>query len=189
MLKYLLLFLIGCAACDNAETKVSQNDTEVVDPYPWANWECGYMLQDNACNFTLMDQNGEQVELYQHYGKVIVLDFSVMWCGPCNSAAPYAEIFKEEYGEDNFIWITILMQDSAGNTVDQSDLQIWEQMHNATDPILAAEKEDMYDPEGVDGYPLGGWPTMVIIDKEMFLKYGIYGWNESVMRTYIESLL
>lgn len=189
MLKYLLSFLIGCSACDSEHIKGFE-DTSSNASYPWATWEeCGFLLEKNACNFSLMDQNGEQVELYQHHGKVIILDFSVMWCGPCNTAAPYAETFKQEYGEENFIWITILMQDAAGNSVEQSDLMIWAKMHGLTDPILSAKKEDMHDTEGITGYPLGGWPTMVVIDREMVLKYGIYGWSEAAMRSYIESLL
>ena len=47
----------------------------------------------------------------------------------------------------------------------------------------------IYDPDGITGYPLGGWPTMVVIDREMILRYGIYGWSEQAMRTSIEGWL
>ena len=196
MLKYLtFLFMVACGACGPAEletedSSVGVTETEPVDPYPWADWEeCGQLLDQNPCNFSLMDQHGEQVELYQHYGKVILLDFSAMWCGPCNVAAPYAETFREDYGEDNFIWITILIQDGAGNDVDQADLQAWAATHGLEDPILAATRDQIYDPDGITGYPLGGWPTMVIVDRQMILRYGIYGWSEQAMRTSIEGWL
>jgi hypothetical protein len=39
----------------------------------------GFDNGDTAYNFTLMDQNGDQVELYQFYGKVIVLDVFTYW--------------------------------------------------------------------------------------------------------------
>ena len=39
----------------------------------------GFDNGDIAHNFTLMDQNGDQVELYQFYGKVIVLDVFTYW--------------------------------------------------------------------------------------------------------------
>ena len=112
-----------------------------------------------------------------------------MWCGPCNSAAPYAEIFKQEFGEENFVWLTILVEDTAGNDTTQQDLINWASMHGLTDPVLAATKEQIYDPNGVTGYPIGGWPTMVIIDREMVLRFGIYGWSESFMRANIQNWL
>ena len=35
----------------------------------------------------------------------------------------------------------------------------------------------------------GGWPTMVVIDREMVLLNGINGWNETTVRAWVESLL
>ena len=34
----------------------------------------------------LMAKHGNEANLYDHYGKVIILDLSVMWCGPCQMA-------------------------------------------------------------------------------------------------------
>ena len=35
---------------------------------------CGYSSGDTVCNFTMVDQHGDDVELYQFWGKVIVMD-------------------------------------------------------------------------------------------------------------------
>jgi cytochrome oxidase Cu insertion factor (SCO1/SenC/PrrC family) len=40
---------------------------------------CGTGVGDLACNFTLQDQNGDEVELYQFTGKVILLDLFAEW--------------------------------------------------------------------------------------------------------------
>ena len=40
---------------------------------------CGYNEGDTACNFTMVDQNGDDVELYQFWGLVIVLDVYAEW--------------------------------------------------------------------------------------------------------------
>ena len=40
---------------------------------------CGRSNGDLACNFTLTDQNGDQVELYQFAGQVIVIDVFAEW--------------------------------------------------------------------------------------------------------------
>jgi cytochrome oxidase Cu insertion factor (SCO1/SenC/PrrC family) len=39
----------------------------------------GYGVGDIANNFTVIDQNGDAVELYQFYGQVIVLDVFTEW--------------------------------------------------------------------------------------------------------------
>ena len=40
---------------------------------------CGFRQGDKACNFTMIDQNGDRVELYQFAGKYIVLDLFAEW--------------------------------------------------------------------------------------------------------------
>jgi hypothetical protein len=195
MLKTMILaFIMACGACEPPKVEIAPiaagQDTQQAEPYPWATWEeCSQLIGSHPCNFILQDQNGNTVELYQHYGKVIIVDLSVMWCGPCNSAAPHGEIFKQTYGEENFIWLTILLEDHSGNLVDQEDLQSWAFQHNLTDPVLASTREEMIDLEGKTGYPVAAWPTMVVIDREMILQYGISGWNSQQIQLWIESLL
>lgn len=195
MLKLLpLIFAIACGSCGPAELKTAGLDTspEVPeDPYPWATWEtCAHNIGDNPCNFSLMDQNDEQVELYEHYGKVIILDFSVMWCGPCNSIAPLADQYTEIYGEDNFVWLTILVEDQTGGIVEISDLQSWATMHNTAVPILAGSRDliDITEPLE-DGYPITAWPTMVVIDRTMKIHAGMNGFNQSTIESWVNSLL
>ena len=103
MLKLLpLIFAMACGACGPAQLETGEDSSVVSipeDPYPWATWEtCAHNIGDNPCNFELTDQNGIQQDLYQHHGKVIVLDFSVMWCGPCNMIAPIADQWNAQYG-------------------------------------------------------------------------------------------
>lgn len=194
MLKFLpLMFAIACNACGPAELKTSVDTAPEVpeDPYPWATWEtCAHNIDDNPCNFSLMDQNGEQVELYEQYGKVIVLDFSVMWCGPCNTIAPLADAWTEEFGEDNFVWLTILVEDSSGGTIELNDLQSWAQMHGTEVPVLAGSRDmiDVTEPLE-DGYPVTSWPTIVIVDRGMVLRHGINGFSESAVKGWVEGLL
>ena len=114
MLKLLpLIFAIACGSCGPAELKTTGLDTapsEPSEPYPWATWEtCAHNIGDNPCNFSVDGPAwSSKLSFTSSYGKVIVLDFSVMWCGPCNSIAPLP-IFGD-FGEDNFVWLTILLK-------------------------------------------------------------------------------
>jgi hypothetical protein len=39
----------------------------------------GWGVGDTAHNFTFIDQNGDEVELYQFYGRVVLLDLFADW--------------------------------------------------------------------------------------------------------------
>ena len=39
----------------------------------------GWRVGDTASNFTLVDQNGDEVELYQFYGRTVLLDLFAEW--------------------------------------------------------------------------------------------------------------
>jgi len=40
-----------------------------------------------------------------------------------------------------------------------------------------------------DGYPITGWPTIVIIDRTMKIDQGMNGFSESMIQTWVEALL
>ena len=193
-MKYLLLsMMMACgASCskeaaktDSTEQILSSTENEKWDFVTWD--ECSQWVDSHACNFELMDQNGEMVNLYDYYGKVIIVDLSSMWCPYCVNIAPKAAEFKELYGEDNFIWLTLLVQDFDGNKPDISDLQQWALVGGIDEPILAAG--DMVDLSGENGYPVTAYPTIVLITKEMIIYRGVSGWNEDIIKTWIEELL
>ena len=71
MLKYIMFF--GLVGCGPAELKTETSDTsDIIDERNWVTWdECGQNIGENPCNFVLLDHNGNEVELYDYYGKVI----------------------------------------------------------------------------------------------------------------------
>jgi len=183
--------LTACNACTpKVESEpVSNTDSEIVEKHPWATWEdCSQVPGAHPCNFELMDQNGQTVELYDQYGKIIVVDLSAMWCGVCNNIATMGDQLVADYGADNVVWLTVLIDDSAGNPPDLADLQHWAETYNISGPVLGGDRT-LIDQTAQTGYPVTSWPTLVVIDKEMVLRYGIYGWSESVVRGWVEDLL
>ena len=101
-----LFFVVGMlGACQPTDVEINNGDIdgkqigssdhtgaldahEELDPIGViASDDCQHIeIGDKACNFRLTDQNGETWDLYTHIGDVIVIDFSTIWCGPCQMA-------------------------------------------------------------------------------------------------------
>ena len=111
-----LMFLAGCSAyVKNNDSALEPEPSDTSDPITWE--DCGGLLDDHPCDFTFTDQNGEEWNLYENYGKVILLDFSTMWCGYCRVAAEDVQLMQDTYGDDGFIWVTLLVEDTQGGDV------------------------------------------------------------------------
>ena len=200
----LVFVLAGCKPklttdTDNLQPIPLVNDTaqRIIDdtqPEPpdrsWVTWtECSQKPGDHPCNFSLMDQHEKMVDLYDHHGKIIVIDLSSIWCGVCQNVATKGEEFVADYGEDNVIWITILVDGlSYGVPPSLADIQDWASHYNITGPVLIGDRS-LVDLNAETGYPVTGWPTLVVVDEDMVLQYGINGWNEATIRGWVESLL
>ena len=150
--------------------------------------ECGYNVGEKLCDITLMDQDGNDWNLYENIGKVTVVDLSVMWCAPCQSAATAAEDVVDSYGRDKVQWVTILIEDSQGNAPDLDDLQAWASAYHGSSPILAGDRS-LIDVSGDDGFPLTSWPTFLILDEDLNVRWFLKGWSEETIRLLIEDIL
>jgi thiol-disulfide isomerase/thioredoxin len=112
-----------------------------------------------------------------------------MWCGYCRIAASTIQETQDRYADQGFYYVTILVEDYDGSTVEQSDLQSWATSAGITTaPVLAADMS-MMDPSGESGWPVTSWPTFVVIDKEMTIYYGQRGWNEAAIEAAIQGAL
>ena len=61
-----------------------------------------------APDFTMLDQEGNEVALASFFGKPIVLNFWASWCGPCKMEMPDIQKFYETYGEEiHFLLVSV----------------------------------------------------------------------------------
>ena len=68
---------------------------------------------DIAPDFTAVDQNGQTLSLYSYRGKVLLINFSADWCGSCRVEAPLLETLYQNYKDQGFQALTILVDGSA----------------------------------------------------------------------------
>lgn len=61
-----------------------------------------------APNFTVENEEGEEVSLHDFFGKPIVLNFWASWCGPCKTELPdFQDAYEKYAGEIEFIMVNM----------------------------------------------------------------------------------
>ena len=70
-----------------------------------------------APDFTVLDMDGNEVNLSDYFGKPIIINFWATWCGPCKSELPAFDNMYAEYGDD-IEFIMLNLTDGSRDTVD-----------------------------------------------------------------------
>ena len=193
MLNYLFFTLAGCPAPLQVEESPASDSTAVEPIIPDQLGIIDTELCDQetigstVCNMIFYDQNKEIWQLYDHEGKVIILDFSTVWCGPCQWAGHYVQPIQEEYN-GALEFVTVLVDGATGEPPTEDEINEWVTSHNITSaPVLYADRS-VLDQSGQTGYLVGGFPTYVFIDKELKIHSGAVGFDEQYVRSVIEEL-
>ena len=194
LLFILSLLIISCQPSkveieDDPTWDVEEAEEEDPSPITWS--ECGYEAGDHPCDFTLKNHLGADVNLYNLYGKPIVVDFSTMWCYYCQIAATEIKEVAIVYETDELVYITILIENFQGETPTELDLIEWVDhfgIDNQSTPVLSSDRA-LVDPTGQTGWKVEAWPTFYFIDKEMVIAAQMRGWSSAMVQANIEQIV
>ena len=125
----------------------------------------GWSVGDVSNNWTKSDQFGDDLDLHDFYGQVILIDIGAEWCVPCQNAAPEAQDTYEELRDRGFIVLNLLLDGTTNDT--PPDVDRWLEAYDLTFPIF-----DDFDQEVVPNYidSEGGSfsiPNFSILDRNM----------------------
>jgi len=173
LLLFSIFLALGCSQPDDS-------------PITWT--ECGGNIGDHACNFSFMDQTGNDWSLYNHHGSIIVLDFSAMWCDYCKKAAEVAQEIQNTHENDDVVWVTILLQNNYGQQPTLENLNEWASSFEMTSSPVLSGDASIIDPTAQKGYNVTTWPGLVVIDRDMTISHELKGWNEMQIKFWLKQL-
>ena len=69
------------------------------------------VLGKKAPSFELQSVAGDTVKLTDLEGKVVLLDFWAVWCGPCRKSMPFFQELQDKYGQEGLEVIGVHVDD------------------------------------------------------------------------------
>jgi len=134
-----------------------------------------------APDFTLNDISGKPVTLSQFRGKVVILNFWSIWCGPCLAEMPSLNKLYLEFKDKGLIVLAVA-EDPA-----EKPVKSYLQEKGIAFPILMDKDRKIYFK-----YSLFGIPVTFLIDKKGLIAEKFIGerdWSSSEMRGKVSKLL
>lgn len=147
--------------------------------------------------------NGEATTLRDLRGKVVLIDFWAVWCGPCIATFPHLREWNEDYGDKGLVIVGVTSKYDYSWDED-AERAVRGEEHSMDEELAMLEKflehhelehRSMVTPEGTSmskEYGVSGIPQAVLIDKQgtvRLIKVGSGQANADALHEMIEQLL
>lgn len=112
-------------------------------------------IEKPAPDFVLKDVKGNQIQLADYKGKVVLLDFTTTWCPYCRKIKPYLDKINDKYKNKDFVLLSIYIQESQKKVKSYTD--------KYKIPFKALLDEDG---KVAESFAVLGVPTLILINKK-----------------------
>ena len=136
---------------------------------------------DQAYNFTATDDKGNEIDLESLKGKIVLLNFTATFCGPCWDTYGQMDELQKKYGDQLKI-ISIHMD---------QEKEKWKKLakkKNITFDVASVwesdQKNDLYEM-----YEANGFPYFVLIDQNGVVRKKWFGNYEKRLRKNIKKAI
>lgn len=135
-----------------------------------------------APSFTLESTDNETIKLSDYLGKVVILDFMFINCGPCQTEMGHLEDVYDHYSESQVVIISI---DTQTDTETEEELRTYK-ADEGYGWIFCMDTKSV----GESKYETSSYPTLFIINKEGEIAYDNVGVTPySTLTAEIDKLL
>lgn len=157
--------VIGSDESDNIETKIKL--AELRTPSPVNMPSMPIAVGTTAPDWESQGwSDGKQRQIADYRGKVLVLDFWGMWCGPCVQAIPSMQALAEKYEPKEVVFLGIHTPDGEfDQIVKVKKLSGW------TAPSAIDRGTSINDGTTGTSYGVRGYPSFVIIGRDGKVAY------------------
>ena len=105
--------------------------------------------------------DGKERKIADYRGKVLVLDFWGVWCGPCVKAIPSMQALAEKYQEKGVVFLGIHTPDGEFDQIGKL-----KKLHGWTAPSGIDRGTSNADGTTSMAYGIRGYPSLLIIDRQ-----------------------
>ncbi|MFI5175004.1 MAG: TlpA disulfide reductase family protein [Terriglobia bacterium] len=129
-----------------------------------------------SVNFTAKNLDAKEVKLSDFKGKVVLVNFWAVWCGPCREEIPELVQLYNTYRDKGFVIVGV------SDASDLSEIKSFVNEHKMNYPVV------IDDGDISDEYNVSGFPTSFLIDRngKIVKKYPGYSRN---LRENLETLI